>query len=78
MIIEFLEDYCGRETAMQACKKGDRMLMSFAQAAELVRLNIAVEVTEHVEVTSAASDMPVLVTNKKSKRLRTAPADGGA
>ena len=44
MLIEFTQDYCGRETAMLEYKKGEQIAAPFAQAVELVNLGIAKEV----------------------------------
>ncbi len=65
MNIEFLQDYTGRETAMQDCKKGDHVFMPFALASELIGLGVAQEVDAEPKAT-------------KTKRTKQPLADGGA
>lgn len=44
MRVKFLEDYIGRETAMQFVKADDILDIPIAQALELIRLKVAKEI----------------------------------
>lgn len=68
MLLEFSQDYIGRETAMQEYKQGARAEIPFAQASELVKAGIAFEVDERVEVTAYADEKPVFISTKASNR----------
>ena len=79
MMIEFLQDYQGRETAMKQYYKGDRTIIPFAQAQELIGFGIAKEVDEKIEVTAMSDEKPVYISTKsqKTKRSEQPETDGG-
>ena len=58
MYIEFLQDYSGRETAMQEYKRGTKLHIPHAQAMDLIKMQIVKEIHE---IKSKKSEQPVPV-----------------
>lgn len=71
MKIIFIQDYIGRETAMQEKKTGDELDCGVAIGLALIELGVAEEVEEEmINVQTLSEPEPVYITGAKKRKTK--------